>query len=63
MILTFAVAMQEGQFGLRCQIKVQSVKAALRAISQKYVLDGYSDPRHTSLAQHALNLLIACPIK
>jgi hypothetical protein len=55
--------MQEGQFGLGCQIKVQSVKAALRAVTQRYVLDGYSNPRHASPAQHALNLPIACLIK
>jgi hypothetical protein len=29
MLLTFAVAMQEGQFGLRGQITIHSVKAAL----------------------------------
>ncbi len=33
MLLTFAVSMQEGQFGLEHQIKVQSVKAALTAVS------------------------------
>ncbi len=62
MLLTFAVALRKGQFGLGRQIKVQSVKAALRAISQKYVLDGYSNPRCASPAQHALNLPIACLI-
>jgi hypothetical protein len=63
MLLTFAVAMQEGQFGLGRQIKVQSVKAALQAVSQKYALDGYNNPRCTSLAQHALNFPIARLIK
>ncbi len=29
MLLTFAVALQEGQFSLGCQIKVQSIIAAL----------------------------------
>jgi hypothetical protein len=34
-----------------------------QSISQKYVLEGYSNPRCASPAQHALNLLIACLIK
>jgi hypothetical protein len=63
MLLTFAVAMWEGQIGLGRQIKVQSVQAGLRAISQKYVLDAYINPRCTSPAQHALNLPIAHLIK
>jgi hypothetical protein len=63
MLLTFAVALQEGQFGLGRQIKFQSVKAALQAISQKYVLDGCSNPRCAFLAQHALNLPIARLVK
>jgi hypothetical protein len=44
MLLTFAVAMREGQFGLGHQVKVQSVYKALRAIGQKYVLDGHHEP-------------------
>ncbi len=63
MLLTFAVAMQEGQFGLGRQIKVQTVEAALQAVSQMCVLIGYSNPRCASPAQHALNLPIACLIK
>ncbi len=59
MLLTFAVAVREGQYGCRRQIKVQSVTTALRAVAQKYVLDGHSDPRRASPAQHALNLPIA----
>ena len=35
MLLTFAVAVQEGQFGLRNKVKVQSVSKALRAVGQK----------------------------
>jgi hypothetical protein len=45
------------------QIKVQSVEAALRAVSQKYVLEEYSNPRCASPGQHALNLPIAHLIK
>jgi hypothetical protein len=59
MLLTLAVAVQDGQFGLRRQIKVQSAEAALRAVSQKYVLDRHINPRCASPAQHALNLPIA----
>ncbi len=60
MLLTFAVAVREGQFGLGRQIKAQSVEAALRAISQKYVLGGYSNPRRTfpaAVGQSALPTL------
>ena len=35
MLLTFAVAVREGKYGLRRQIKVQSVSKALRAVAQK----------------------------
>ncbi len=63
MLLTFAVAMQEGQYGLGRQIQVQSVAVALHAVAQKYVLDGHADPRRASPAQHSLNLLIARLIK
>ncbi len=59
MLLTFAVAMREGQYGIGCQVKVQSVTAALWAIAQRYILDGHSDPRRASPAQHHLNLPIA----
>jgi hypothetical protein len=59
MLLTFAVAMREGQYGLRGQIQVQSVEVTLQAVAQKYVLDGHCDPRSASPAQHSLNLPIA----
>jgi len=50
-LLTFAVAVREGQYGKGHKVQVQSVEFALRAIAQKYVLDGYTDPRRTSPAQ------------
>ncbi len=56
MLLTVAVAMQEGKYGLRGQIQVQSVSVALQTIAQKYVLDGHCDPQRTSPSQHSLNL-------
>ncbi len=55
--------MQEGKYRLRNQVKVQSVKQALRHIAQKLVLDGHPDPRCASPAQHSLNLPIAWIIK
>ncbi len=63
MLLTVAVAVWEGQYGCGHQIKVQLVTTALRAVAQRYVLDGHSDPRRASPAQHALNLPIARLIK
>jgi hypothetical protein len=63
MLLTFAVAMREGQYGIGRQVKVRSVTTALRAVAQRYNLDGHSDPRRASPAQHALNLPIARLIK
>jgi hypothetical protein len=62
-LLTFAVAVQEGNYGLRNQVKVQSVKRALRNVTQKLILDGHPDPQHDSPAQHSLNLPIAWIIK
>jgi hypothetical protein len=62
-LLTFAVAVREGKYGLGNQVKVQSVAKALRLISQKLVLDGHPDPRRASLAQQALDLLISCLLK
>ena len=47
----------------RRQVKVQSVKDALRAVAQKYVLDGYADPRKSSPAQHNLDLPISRLLK
>jgi hypothetical protein len=62
-LLTFAVAMREGKYSLGNQVKVQSVKRALRHVAQKLVLDGHPNPRCASPAQHALNLPIAWIIK
>jgi hypothetical protein len=59
MLLTFAVVVWEGKYGLGGQIQVQSVSVALQAVAQKYVLDGHCDPRCASPAQHSLNLPIA----
>ena len=42
-LLTFAVAVREGQYGLGNQVKVQSVERALRHVAQKFVLDGHPD--------------------
>jgi hypothetical protein len=63
MLLTFAVAMREGKYGLGRQVKVQSVAVVLRSVAQKYVLDGHPDPRWASPAQHSLNLPIARILK
>ncbi len=62
-LLTFAVAVREGQYGLGAQVKVQSVERALRHVAQRLVLDGHSDPRRASPAQQLLDLPIACLIK
>jgi hypothetical protein len=62
-LLTFAVTVREGQYGLGSQVKVQSVERALRHVAQRLVLDGHPDPRQASPAQHALNLPIAWLIK
>ena len=40
-----------------------SVEFALRAVAQKYVLDGYPDPQRASPAQQSLDLPIACLLK
>ncbi len=53
-LLTFAVAVREGQYGLGSQVKVQSVERALRHVAQRLVLDGHPDPRQSSPAQQAL---------
>jgi hypothetical protein len=63
MLLTFAVVVREGQYSIGCQVKVQSVTATLRAIAQRYILDGHSDPHRASPAQHHLNLPIARLLK
>ena len=62
-LLTFAVAVREGKYGLGNQVKVQSVAKALRLVSQKLVLDGHPDPRRASPAQHALDLPISRLLK
>jgi hypothetical protein len=62
-LLTFAVAVREGKYGLGHQVKVQSVERALRHVAQKYVLDGHPDPRRASPAQQSLDLPISRLIK
>jgi hypothetical protein len=62
-LLTFAAAVWEGQYGLRALVKVQSVKRALRHVTQRLVLDGHPDPRRSSPAQQSLDLPIARLIK
>ena len=62
-LLTFAVAVREGMYGLGNQIKVQSVEWALWHVAQKLVLDRHPNPRGASPAQHSLNLPIAWIIK
>ena len=52
-----------GQYGKGHQIQVQSVEFALQAVAQKYVLDGYPDPRRASPAQQSLDLPIARLLK
>ncbi len=62
-LLTFAVAVREGQYGKGHQVQVQFVEFAHRAIAQKHVLDGYPDPRRASPAQQSLDLPIARLLK
>jgi hypothetical protein len=62
-LLTFAVAVREGQYGLGNTVKVQSVERALRHIAQRLVLDGHRDPRRASPAQQTLDLPIARLLK
>jgi hypothetical protein len=62
-LLMFAVAVQEGQYGLGAQVKVQSVKRTLRHVAQRLVLDGHPNPRRASPAQQSLDLPIARTIK
>jgi hypothetical protein len=54
---------REGQYGKGHKVQVQSVEFALRAVAQKYLLDGYPDPRRASPAQQSLDLPIACLLK
>jgi hypothetical protein len=62
-LLTFAVAVREGRYGLGDQVKVQSVERALRHVAQRLVLDGHPDPHQASPGQHSLDLPIAWLIK
>jgi hypothetical protein len=62
-LLTFAVAVWEGQYSNGHKVKVQTVARALWFVSQKFVLDGHPDSRHASPAQHALDLPISRLLK
>ncbi len=62
-LLTFAVAVREGKYGLGSLVKVQSVKRALRHVTQKFVLDGRPVPRKSFPAQQSLDLSISRLIK
>jgi len=62
-LLTFAVAVREGQYGNGHQVQVQSVAQALRFVSQKLVLDGHPNPQRALPAQHALDLPISHLLK
>jgi hypothetical protein len=62
-LLTFAVAVREGQYGNGHQVQVQSVARALRFVSQKLILDRHPNPRRASPAQHALDLPISNLLK
>ena len=63
MLLTFAVSVREGQYGLVNQVKGQSVSKTLSAVSQKYVLDRHPEPQRSSAAQKSLDLPIAHLLK
>jgi hypothetical protein len=63
MLLTFAVAVREGKYGLGATVKVQSVKRALRHVAQKLVLVGHPNPRKASPAQQQLDLPISWLLK
>ena len=62
-LLTFAVAVWDGQYGLGATVQVQSVERALRHIAQRIILDGHPDPRRSSPAQQTLDLPIARLLK
>ncbi len=62
-LLTFAVAVREGQYGNGHQVQVQSVAKVLRFVFQKLVLDGHPNSRRASPTQHALDLPIARLLK
>ncbi len=48
-LLTFAVVVQEGKYGLGSPVKVQSVERALRHVAQKFVLDDVPTPGNLPL--------------
>jgi hypothetical protein len=62
-LLTFAVAVREGQYGNRHKVQAQTVARAFRFVSQKFVLDGHPNPRRALPAQHALDLPISHLLK
>ncbi len=62
-LLTFAVAVREGQYSLRATVQVQSVKRALRHVAQRIILDGHPDPQKASPAQQHLDLPISKLLK
>jgi hypothetical protein len=62
-LLTFAIAVREGQYGNRAPVTVQLVKRALRHVAQRLVLDGHPNPRKASPAQHSLDLPISRLLK
>jgi hypothetical protein len=62
-LLTLAVTMREGQYGLGDQVKVQPVNWALRHVTQRLILDEHPDPRQAPPGQHSLDLPIAWLIK
>jgi hypothetical protein len=62
-LLTFAVAVREGQYSLGATIQVQSVKRALQHVAQRIILDGHPDPRKASPAQQHLDLPISRLLK
>jgi hypothetical protein len=62
-LLTFAVAVREGQYGLGATVQVQSVERALRHVAQRIILDGHRDPRKASPAQQHLDLPISRLLK
>jgi hypothetical protein len=62
-LLTFAVAMREGQYGNGHKVQVQTVARALQFVSHKFVLDGHPNPQRASPTQHALDLPISRLLK
>jgi hypothetical protein len=62
-LLTFAVAVQEGQYDNRHKVQVQTVARVLWFVHQKFVLDKHPEPRRASPTQHALDLPISCLLK